>query len=245
MAWSFFTKRGAKVDVPSGTINRPTGAMMPFAGTAAPTGWLLCDGAVVLRASFPDLFSTIGTTYNTGGELGTQFRLPNVDRLVVGANTNRALAAKGGTTTHSHTIPNHSHGISSHHTHTVGSHNHTIPAHTHTLADHSHGAGTLETDDTVLGFRTEAVGSSTSSNYVTRWPHRHVDIFGTSGTFPRDSADNRASSGSNAVTNTSSFTPTNPTGADSLTTTDAGGPGSTDTVNHLPPFRTLSFIIKT
>lgn len=45
-------------------------------GSPAP-GWLKATGAVLLRAAYPKLFAVIGTTYNTGGELSTQFRLPD------------------------------------------------------------------------------------------------------------------------------------------------------------------------
>lgn len=41
------------------------------------SGWLKCNGAILLRAAYPKLFAKIGTTYNTGGELSTQFRLPD------------------------------------------------------------------------------------------------------------------------------------------------------------------------
>jgi microcystin-dependent protein len=41
-------------------------------------GWLHCRGQVVSRATYPDLFTAIGTQYNTGGEAGTDFRLPDM-----------------------------------------------------------------------------------------------------------------------------------------------------------------------
>lgn len=41
------------------------------------SGWLKCVGAVLLRSAYPKLFDKIGTTYNVGGELSTQFRLPD------------------------------------------------------------------------------------------------------------------------------------------------------------------------
>lgn len=41
------------------------------------SGWLKCTGAVLLRTAYPKLFAAIGTTYNTGSELTTQFRLPD------------------------------------------------------------------------------------------------------------------------------------------------------------------------
>jgi microcystin-dependent protein len=41
------------------------------------SGWLKCTGAILLRNAYPKLFAVIGTTYNTGQELSTQFRLPD------------------------------------------------------------------------------------------------------------------------------------------------------------------------
>lgn len=40
-------------------------------------GWLKCNGAVLLRASYPRLFAVIGTIHNIGGETNLQFRLPD------------------------------------------------------------------------------------------------------------------------------------------------------------------------
>ncbi|MDI3184649.1 phage tail protein [Pseudomonas paracarnis] len=40
-------------------------------------GWLKCNGAVLVRSSYPLLFSVIGTTHNTGGETPLQFRIPD------------------------------------------------------------------------------------------------------------------------------------------------------------------------
>jgi microcystin-dependent protein len=41
------------------------------------SGWIKSNGAVLIRAAYPRLFAKIGTTYNTGGELSTQFRIPD------------------------------------------------------------------------------------------------------------------------------------------------------------------------
>lgn len=40
-------------------------------------GWLKCNGAVLLRASYLRLFQQIGIIWNTGGESYSQFRLPD------------------------------------------------------------------------------------------------------------------------------------------------------------------------
>ena len=54
----------------------PTGTILPFAGTVAPTNFLFCDGSFKLRSAYPDLFAIIGTTYGTGD--GTNFALPDL-----------------------------------------------------------------------------------------------------------------------------------------------------------------------
>ncbi len=46
----------------------PAGAVMAFAMTTAPTGWLECDGAEISRATYSDLFTAIGTTFGSGDE---------------------------------------------------------------------------------------------------------------------------------------------------------------------------------
>jgi microcystin-dependent protein len=62
---------------------------MAFANDSTPAGWLTCEGQVLLSASYIDLFNVIGTDYNTGSELPTQFRLPDLRGYFVrGAGTN-------------------------------------------------------------------------------------------------------------------------------------------------------------
>ena len=54
----------------------PAGSVMIWAGTTIPTGYLLCDGSAVSRATYDALFSAIGTTYGAGDSSST-FNLPN------------------------------------------------------------------------------------------------------------------------------------------------------------------------
>ncbi len=79
-----------------GANKTPAGAIMAFANDSTPAGWLACEGQVLLRASYIDLFNVIGTDYNTGGELSTQFRLPDLRGYFVrGAGTNSDSTASG------------------------------------------------------------------------------------------------------------------------------------------------------
>ena len=58
--------------------NTPVGtSIIAFHNGIPDAGWLKCNGAVLLRSSYPALFNRIGTSFNTGGELSTQFRLPD------------------------------------------------------------------------------------------------------------------------------------------------------------------------
>ena len=63
-----------------------TGMIIPFAGNGdIPVGFLLCNGASVLRETYPDLFDVIGTTY--GAVDDTHFNLPDLsDRFIEGSD---------------------------------------------------------------------------------------------------------------------------------------------------------------
>lgn len=68
----------------------PVGTILPFAGTAIPDGYLLCDGSEKRRTSYPDLFSIIGFTYGDQSFLlgNETFRLPDLrGKFPMGRNT--------------------------------------------------------------------------------------------------------------------------------------------------------------
>lgn len=61
----------------------PAGGLMPYAGSAAPTGWLLCQGQSLVRADYSALFTAIGTTF--GAVDASHFNLPDLrSRVPVG-----------------------------------------------------------------------------------------------------------------------------------------------------------------
>lgn len=55
----------------------PTGTILPYAGSTAPSGYLLCDGSAVSRTTYAALFAVIGTTYGEGDGNST-FNLPKI-----------------------------------------------------------------------------------------------------------------------------------------------------------------------
>jgi microcystin-dependent protein len=56
---------------------QPIGAVIPYAGSSAPTGWLLCYGQAVSRTTYADLFAVVSTTYGTG-DGSTTFNVPDL-----------------------------------------------------------------------------------------------------------------------------------------------------------------------
>jgi len=95
----------------------PAGVVLPFAGSTAPSGWLLCFGQAVSRTTYATLFTAIGTAHGAG-DGSTTFALPDLrgrvgagkddmggtaaSRLTSGGSgvNGAALGASGGAQTH-------------------------------------------------------------------------------------------------------------------------------------------------
>jgi microcystin-dependent protein len=112
----------------------PTGTILTFGGTTAPTGWNLCDGSALSTTTFANLFAVLGSTYNTasgnGAPGGGLFRVPDLrGRLPLGSGSGNSLTARArgdtlGTElesaelkTHTHTVIGNTGGVSANHTH--------------------------------------------------------------------------------------------------------------------------------
>lgn len=52
---------------------------------SVPDGWLICDGAAVPRAAYPELFRQIGTAYGAG-DGSTTFNLPDKAQYMAALN---------------------------------------------------------------------------------------------------------------------------------------------------------------
>lgn len=103
------------------------GKMEIFAGSNAPSGWLLCNGQEVSRSTYEALYSVIGTTYGSG-DGSTTFNVPDMrNRMAVGAGDLYALNDSGGSK--DAIIPYHSHSVSAFNTYGMSaneSHSHQI-----------------------------------------------------------------------------------------------------------------------
>lgn len=101
------------------TPNEDTGVIKMWSGDAGdiPSGYLLCDGTLVLRATYADLsalYAAMTPSYPYGAGNGTTtFALPNlVGRFPLGvaaSGTGDAIGDTGGLIDHVHTGPSHTH----------------------------------------------------------------------------------------------------------------------------------------
>lgn len=72
----------------------PVGAIISYAGAAAPATWILCFGQAVLRATYTALFAAIGTQYGSG-DGSTTFNLPDLRGRLIAGNDGMGGSAAG------------------------------------------------------------------------------------------------------------------------------------------------------
>lgn len=107
-------------------VGTPAGVISPYAGTSAPTGWLMCFGQDVSRTIEANLYTAIGENFGSG-DGSTTFNVPDLRGRVIagtdnmgGISANRltsplngdTFGATGGNETHTLTtaeLPAHNH----------------------------------------------------------------------------------------------------------------------------------------
>lgn len=194
----------------------PVGGLVPFAGATAPSGYLLCDGSQVSRATYQSLFLAIGTAYGAG-DGSTTFNVPDMrQRFPLGkaaTGTGATLGSTGGSIDHTHTESAHSHTVSITSS-TDGSHGH--GGATSTDGSHNHGGDTGGIDS-ITGF---GAGPGTQTVPV---DHNHsLSSDGLHGhTIDADGAHSHSVSGS----------------------TSSDGAGDTGSAN--PPYLSVNYLIYT
>ena len=95
----------AKLNSAAVSVLMPTGSILPYAGSSAPTGYLLCDGSAQDRqvnSVNTELFTVIGLTYGVG-DGSTTFNIPDLRGRVIagqddmgGPSANRLTGLSGG-----------------------------------------------------------------------------------------------------------------------------------------------------
>lgn len=227
----------------------PVGTIAMWGGTAAPTGWLLCDGT-----------STTGYT-TLAGIIGAT--TPDMrGRFPIGDNATLTLLGTGGSTTiaegnlpsHTHTVSGTSDGMNQNstpghtvtdpgHNHTQDPHNHTQDPHGHTIDNHTHTnqvtvvipAGTHAHNNVTDYVSAGTNGASTSPTVAS--------ISTTSLSANSNTATNQATTSTNQ-SNTTGITVAahNIAHTHTFSATTNGGTGSGTA--YYPPYLVVNYIIK-
>jgi microcystin-dependent protein len=140
-----------------------SGMLMPYAGSSAPSGWLLCYGQAISRTTYADLFTAIGTTYGSG-DGSTTFNIPDFRGRAAFGKDDMGGSAASRLTTAGSGVDGSTLGtgggsqLTQQHTHTV-----TDPGHNHTYNTKSSTA--IQSGSTVecwIGDYTATTGTATT-----------------------------------------------------------------------------------
>lgn len=87
----------------------PIGSIISYAGSTAPTNWLICDGSAISRTTYSDLYNLIGTAFGQG-DGSTTFNLPDLrGKVAVGKDEDDTdfdgIGNVGGEKAHTLTVP--------------------------------------------------------------------------------------------------------------------------------------------
>lgn len=134
----------------------PVGSIVAYAGSTAPEGWLMCDGALYDVLAYPELFGVLEFTYGSNATKDA-FRVPDLaGRMPVGPKPFTSycdtLGKTGGEAEVSLSeseMPLHKHDVSaSSHSHDIDVSPHThavsVTSHTHSINDPGHSHGTVD-----------------------------------------------------------------------------------------------------
>jgi microcystin-dependent protein len=124
----------------SGPGLAPSGAVLAFAGSSAPDGWLLCDGSAISRTQYASLFAAIGTAHGSGDGT-TTFELPDYrGRFLRGVDQGQGRDADAATRTAAAPGGNAGDAVGSLEEDALRSHDHAVtdPGHGHGVNDPGH-----------------------------------------------------------------------------------------------------------
>ena len=158
-------------------ISIPAGTIYTYAGTSAPTGYLLCDGTTYNTYTYRTLHAVVsnvygGTAYNPGttdqpGAV-TTFNLPDLRRRVpIGKGASDTLGGSDGaayasrSANQSHSVPPHYHGMGTGATLNITA----SGAHTHDYVAGDGGAGTNYGGDYIVGGPANLTSTSTTHTH--------------------------------------------------------------------------------
>ncbi len=205
----------------------PAGMLAPFAGTVAPTGWLLCQGQAVSRSTYSALFGVTSTSYGVG-DGSTTFNLPDMrGRVPVGLNSGDAaydsLSDAGGVSSVTLAAAN-------------------LPLHAHTI-DHDHPNTSVtvtvnaNTTDLVTRLATAAGNTAVSGQ---SWNSSPFNLMQDSG---GNFANVKAFMHMDFITD-HTHTASGTVDLPNFTGNSGNGPGTATAFSVVNPYRVFNYIIK-
>lgn len=165
----------------------PAGAILHFARTTAPPGWLKCNGSAISRVAYADLFAAIGTTFGSGDGF-TTFNLPDLRGEFIrgwddgrGVDGGRAFgsAQAGAIQSHDHAGSSASAGSHAHSGTAASGGSHSHNGSTSSNGSHSHTYGVTRSGG--VGAASGSGYTNQSENTSTAGSHSHSVSIGTSG----------------------------------------------------------------
>ena len=123
----------------------PSGVVFPFAGEAAPYGYLICDGRAVSRTDYPALFISLGSgALHGAGDGSTTFNLPDYrGKFMRGVDGTAGSDPDKATRTHPKTGAVAGNVVGSVQGHANESHTHIQNAHRHSVLGNTIASGGL------------------------------------------------------------------------------------------------------
>lgn len=204
----------------------PVGGVIDYPSVTAPNAnFHLADGTAIDRVIYASLFTLIGTTFGIGDGT-TSFNLPNyTDKMSIAAGNLYALAATGGSPTHTllqTELPT-----------ALGTITVTDPGHTHTATDSGHSHGITDPGHTHI--------QKVNANATTSGQNRTQ--INTNGTAEQNSVTPTASATTGASINSGTANVTNAVNTTGISATIANGTGG-NAHNILNPYLAMYKMIR-
>lgn len=141
----------------------PTAAILTFAGSSCPTGYLPTDGAAVSRTTYASLFGIIGTTYGYGDN-STTFNMPDYrGRFLRGVDAAAGRDPDAASRSVMNTGGNSGDNVGSIQADAFSSHTHIQNAHSHVQQGSYTGGGTNGLQSVGIGSTQNATSTSSAT----------------------------------------------------------------------------------
>lgn len=202
------------------------GTIMPYAGSTAPDGWLLCDGATFSSSTYPQLYSLIGST-----------TLPDLrSKYLKGASNIADTKQSSGNVGHTHNA-SYSASNSSNNNSADASHTHNMNYNGASTNDANHNHYMVLTGAAAYGYMTNAGNYVAGNQGNMVGTHYHYAAYGTNQNF--------GTSHNHGIASQNNGNNVNPSHSHVFSASSASASvGSNTGETILPPTMYLNYIVK-